>query len=161
MTFSSQDFRKTMGHFTTGVAVLTTCDSEGQPHGMTINSLTSASLEPPLLLFCLNTYSKTAQHFAKASCFAVNILARDQELMARNFAAHNLKEWENISWSFSSLGNPILGGCIAALECKPYSLHLAGDHQILIAEAQKLEIFSTKDPLVFFKSHFHSLIKNN
>jgi flavin reductase (DIM6/NTAB) family NADH-FMN oxidoreductase RutF len=157
MSFSSQDFRKAMSHFTTGVAILTTCDSEGQPHGMTINSLTSASLDPPLLLFCLNKYSKTAHYFTEAPCFAVNILSGDQESLARTFAARDLKGWDGLERIVSSLGNPILKGVVAALECKPRDIHAAGDHHILIAEVHQLNIFSTESPLVFFKSHFHSL----
>ncbi len=146
-----------MSHFTTGVAILTRCDTEGHPHGMTINSLTSASLEPPLLLFCLNKYSKTAHHFTEAPSFAVNILSGDQEPLARSFAARDLKDWNEVEWVASSfLGNPILKGIVAALECKPKAIHTAGDHHILIAEVQHLDIFSTENPLIFYKSHFHS-----
>ncbi|OJX13954.1 MAG: hypothetical protein BGO77_01130 [Caedibacter sp. 37-49] len=157
MSFSSHDFRKTMGHFTTGVAILTTCDLENKPHGMTINSLTSASLEPPLLLFCLNKYSKTAHYFTEAPCFAVNILSGHQESIARSFASHDLKNWNDIKWSSSSLGNPIIEGSVAVLECKPHAIHAAGDHHILIAEAHSLDILSPEKPLVFFKSKFYSI----
>lgn len=145
-----------MSHFTTGVAILTRCDSEGHPHGMTINSLTSASLEPPLLLFCLNQYSKTALCFTEASNFAVNILSSDQESLARSFAAHDLKNWKKVEWGISSLGNPILKGCVTALECKPKAIHAAGDHHILIAEVLHLERGESDKPLVFYKSHFRS-----
>ncbi|AIL13036.1 hypothetical protein IM40_05190 [Candidatus Paracaedimonas acanthamoebae] len=156
MSFSSQDFRKAMSHFTTGVAILTRCDSDGNPHGMTINSLTSASLKPPLLLFCLNKYSKTAHYFTETPSFAVNILSGEQESLARSFAAHDLKDWKEVEWAVSSFGNPILKGIVAALECKPKAIHAAGDHHILIAEAQNLDILSTENPLIFYKSHFHS-----
>lgn len=153
---SSRDFRKAMSHFTTGVAILTRCDSEGDPHGMTINSLTSTSLEPPLLLFCLNKYSKTALCFTEAFNFAVNILSSDQEALARSFAVHDLKDWQEVEWEVSSLGNPILKGCVAALECKPKAIHVAGDHHILIAEVLHLEKGESDHPLVFYKSHFRS-----
>ncbi len=158
MSLSSHDFRKAMSHFSTGVAILTRCDAEGQPHGMTINSLTSASLEPPLLLFCLNKYSQTAHSFSEASSFAVNILSSRQESLARSFAARDLKDWDGVEWRASSLGNPIFEGVIAALECQPKALHAAGDHHILIAEVHHLEIGSPDQPLVFFKSHFHALL---
>lgn len=145
-----------MSHFSTGVAILTRCDADGQPHGMTINSLTSASLEPPLLLFCLNKYSQTAHSFTEAPSFVVNILSSSQESLARSFAARDLKDWTEVEWRVSALGNPIFEGIVAALECKPKALHAAGDHHILIAEAQHLEIGAHDQPLVFYKSHFHS-----
>lgn len=146
-----------MSHFTTGVAILTRCDADGNPHGMTINSLTSASLDPPLLLLCLNKYSQTAHSFTETSSFAVNILSGGQEGLARSFAARDLKDWTEVEWGVSSLGNPILKGIVAALECKPKALHAVGDHHILVAEAQHLDLLSAENPLIFYRSHFRSL----
>jgi flavin reductase len=151
-TFSSKEFRATVGAFATGVTVVTT-HGEEHGYGMTANAFSSVSLDPPLILVCVINPSEGADHISRNGVFAVNILAEDQEPMSRYFASRDRPRgtdaFREVPHRFGASGSPILEGSAAALDCRLHATHEAGDHLIFIGEV--LEIATREDgtPLVF------------
>lgn len=149
-------FRETMGRFATGVTVVTTAVADGTPAGVTINSFTSLSLEPPLVLFCLDHDARTLPLFLDAGVFAVNILAADQAALCDRFAQAPY-DWKNVDVEIWETGAPILTRALAALDCTLTSAALGGDHRILIGQVQRLGVLREAEPLVYYRSAFHRL----
>jgi len=151
------EFRRVMGHFPTGVSVITTVH-DGKPHGMTANSLTSVSLEPMLVLACLACGARTALAIQKAGHFAVNILAEDQLEMSQRFAKPNQDHFEGLDVIQGHRGLPLLPNCLAYLVCAVDDVVKAGDHDIVLG---RVEDCSTNpngaQPLVFFKGGYAKL----
>ncbi len=140
-------FRRVMGHFPTGVAVLTTAH-DGQRHGMTANSMTSVSLEPMLILVCLVREARTALAIQRSRRFAVNFLAEDQEHVSRRFATVGQDHFEGLELEEDESGLPLLPGCTAYLVCRVTELVAAGDHDVVLAEVEKARERGG-NPLVF------------
>lgn len=141
-------FRKALGAFPTGVTVMTTLDAAGRRCGMTVNSFSSVSLDPPLILWSQSLSSKSYTAFRDAERFAVNILSENQIQISRQFATASDDKFRNITFR-SGLGDiPIIGSCAANLECVKVSAHREGDHVIYIARVIRLER-SEHRPLVF------------
>ncbi|MBP7252486.1 MAG: flavin reductase family protein [Alphaproteobacteria bacterium] len=152
-------FRTAMGSFPTGVAVATCRDAAGQPVGITINSLTSVSLNPPLVLFCLTTRARVYPAFAAASSFALNILASGQESESRHFSGLHSDDWKSIVLhdSATDAQPPILAGCIAWLVCQKAEQHPGGDHAIFIGEVTQLATQPQAAPLLYFRKQYRHL----
>jgi flavin reductase (DIM6/NTAB) family NADH-FMN oxidoreductase RutF len=128
--------RRTMGRFATGVAVVTALDA-GQPHGMTVNSLTSVSLDPPLLLVCLTTGARTTEAVVNAGRFAVNILGARQETIAMRFARRGADHFEGLSLRYGQHRVPVVPDALAHLECSVERDLQAGDHTVVIGHVQQ------------------------
>ncbi len=152
-------FRSAMGSFPTGVAVATCRDNAGQPVGITINSLTSVSLTPPLVLFCLTTRARVYPAFAAASTFALNILASGQETESRHFSGLHADDWRSIVLHESSMGTqpPLLAGCVAWLVCQRMAEHPGGDHTIFVGEVKQLAVQPQAAPLLYFRKQYQHL----
>jgi flavin reductase (DIM6/NTAB) family NADH-FMN oxidoreductase RutF len=150
--FSSSEFRATVGAFATGVTVVTTRGEE-HAYGMTANSFSSVSLDPPLVLVCVITPSEGASHISRNGVFAVNILAADQEPVSRYFASRDRPKgrdaFREIDHHTGASGSPIVHGAAAYLDCRVHSDHEAGDHRIFIGEVLELEVRDGVEPLVF------------
>ena len=149
-------FRKACAHFATGVAILTTRSAEGDPHGLTINSFTSLSLDPPLVMAAVAHSSAQLQAFEASSSFAVNILSEDQQDLSRRFAKVQEERFNGIAWKVGGSGAPLLDGTIASLECRTIHRIDVGDHRVLIGEAVDGRV-SDGRPLLFFNSAYASL----
>lgn len=125
--------RTAFGAFMTGVTVVTTVDEAGAPVGLTANSFTSVSLEPPLLLVCISRASLTLPAFLRTEGFAVNILAEDQQALSDRFARVAAAErFAGVDWAPGPVGGPVLGGVCGWFDCRLHDRLEAGDHEILI-----------------------------
>lgn len=148
--------RRTMGGFATGVAVVTTqCDAV--PHGMTVNSLTSVSLDPPLLLVCLTIGSRTAHAVQRRGAFVVNFLSERQEDLATRFARPGGDHFVGIALERTDLGLPALPRTLGRVECDVDAMHPAGDHIVVIGRVRSCA-YRDGSPLVFYRGRYHRLL---
>lgn len=149
------EFRQVMGRFATGVAIIT-ADDEGEPVGLTIQSFTSLSLEPPLVCFAPGKSSSTWTRIRNAGNFCVNILAEDQEALCRAFAASGADKFDGVGYDVSpGSGSPILHGALAWVDCVIDVIHDAGDHDLCIGRVNALGVTqSTAGPLLYYRSGF-------
>lgn len=150
MPIDKDSFRQVMSHFAAGVTVVTTLDGEQRPHGLTATAFTSVSLEPPLVLVCIDKKADTYPHFEPCGLFAVNFLALDQREISQRFAKHGGEKFAGIDWRRGTLGTPLLEGTIGHVECRIRYAYDGGDHTILVGE---IESAATADgePLLHFR----------
>lgn len=158
---SAESFRNVMSQFATGVTVVTTSSQEKKPIGVTINSLTSVSLNPPLILFCLKSSSSTFPFFEESSTFIINILASHQIHLASFFARQGIKEWSKDLYTLSALGNPLINDVVGALECRRERIYEEGDHKIIIGQPLHICCLEEKEPLLFFHSQYLNIKRNS
>lgn len=133
MTIDPNRQRQIMGHFATGVTVVTT-DGEAGSHGMTANAVASLSLDPPLVLVAVDRRAAMLQYLHKNRCFAVNILRDDQEPLSRRFAVPGPKDFCELATIPGTTGAPILAGAVAHLDCRLHEVLPGGDHEIFIGQ---------------------------
>lgn len=145
------NLRRTMGRFTTGVAVVTTADE--QPHGMTVNSLTSISLDPPLILVSLTAGARTTDAVDTSGEFAVSILSARQDQIAMRFAKRGENHFEGLSFEYGDHHLPIVPGALAHVECRVEQRITAGDHVLFIGRVTTT-CDREGDPLVFHGGRF-------
>ena len=153
---SSEEFRRACARFPTGVAIASVMDSQGIPHGLTVNSFTSVSLDPPLILVCLGHEVTSIDVFRAASHFAINILAEDQREISTRFAHKGYDRFDGLEWRRGESGAPLLAGVLAEIECALYRRIPAGDHDILIGEVLRGRVHKG-EPLVYFGSRYRRL----
>jgi flavin reductase (DIM6/NTAB) family NADH-FMN oxidoreductase RutF len=151
--------RAAIGHFATGVTVITSTTQEGQPIGSTANALSSVSLDPPLVLACLREESETLLALLHRGRFAINVLADDQLSIAERFASRSTHAtWDRVSHRRSELGVPLLDGAVASLECVLHDIADGGDHRIVIGRVLEVGHPATPvRPLVFYRGAFSRL----
>ena len=118
MAIEKNELRRVMGHFATGVTVITSIRTSGELHGLTANAFTSVSLIPPLALVCVDKKAESYPCFEESKIFTVNVLASDQEALSRKFAVSGGNKFEGVSYKIGANGAPILDGALAYLECK-------------------------------------------
>lgn len=154
-------FRQLLGCFPTGVAVITTTTPEGQPVGLTCNSFSSVSLEPPLVLFSLRKASSLVTTFSESDAFAINILSQRQDVLSSRFASSKIADkFEGIDWRSGPLRMPIIDDCLASFECNVHARHDAGDHYIFIGEVKHMHEGSADHALVFYKGAYMMLAES-
>jgi flavin reductase (DIM6/NTAB) family NADH-FMN oxidoreductase RutF len=146
--FDSRDLRRVLGSFVTGVTVVTTADDEGRFHGVTANSFSSVSLDPPLVLWSQAVKTPSHPVFFKAERFAVNILAEDQIKLSKRFAKSSHEKFSGVDVDIGSGGVPLLRDCSARLQCRIVSRVPGGDHTIYVGEVLAIDRAERK-PLVF------------
>jgi 3-hydroxy-9,10-secoandrosta-1,3,5(10)-triene-9,17-dione monooxygenase reductase component len=147
-------FRQVLGHFPTGVTVVT-AGTEGGPVGLCVGSFTSVSLHPPLVAFCAGYSSTSYPLIEAAGHFCVNILAEDQEEIARVFADKGDDKFSGIGWRPSVVTRaPVINDVLAWIDCEIDAIHEAGDHWIVVGRVLDLEIGHEGGPLVFFRGGF-------
>ena len=126
-------FRQLLGRFATGVTVATTLDRAGHPVGMTASAIAAASLDPPLVLLCVNPEADFHAALSAAPAFALNVLASDQEMLSRRFAADGIERFAGVAYTAGPGGMPLLTGAIAHILCDPWGRYDAvGDHTIFV-----------------------------
>ncbi len=151
--FDSARYRQVLGHFATGVTVVTgTLD--GQPMGLSVNSFTSVSLAPPLVAFCIARTSTTWPRLRARGHFCVNILAEDQEQLARVFATRLVDKFTGVGWTPAPSGSPVVLGALAWLDCTVEAEHEAGDHLIVVGRANNMEVVHEAGPLIFYRGGY-------
>lgn len=154
----SRDFRHALGCFATGIAVATTLEQDGTPAGVTVNSFSSVSLDPPLVQFCLGRAAMTFGIFTAAPSFAINILSAEQTDLSVRFSKRDLQErWGGIATERWDTGVPILAGCLASLECGREHLFDAGDHVIIVGRVRRLAFRGDGQPLLYFRGAYAGL----
>lgn len=150
--FSSRDFRSALGSFATGVTVVTTMRA-GHGYGMTVNAFSSVSLDPPLVLVCAISGAAGSDEIARNGCFAVNILALDQEPLSRYFASRERPRgrdaFRDVDHRIGVGGSPLLDGVTAYLDCRLAESYTVGDHEIFIGEVLDLHVDAETEPLLF------------
>lgn len=154
--FSSTEFRAALGAYATGVTVVACLDGNGQPVGLTVNSFSSVSLDPPLVLWSLNTRSVSRPAFEAAEHFGVSVLAAQQQDLAQRFAAKTRRDWSDVAWRAGTTGVPLLDDAAAWFECATTGRQRAGDHLIFVGRVQRCERQDDAAPLLFFDGRYHT-----
>jgi flavin reductase (DIM6/NTAB) family NADH-FMN oxidoreductase RutF len=159
----SDDFRRVMSHFATGVTIITAWDGEQRPTGLTASSFTSVSLNPPLILVCVSQKAHSYPAIKAAGRFAVNILCTGQEGVSRRFAtapsASGDEKFVGLAYRPGAVGLPILDEALAALECAVVDAHPAGDHTIFVGQVEAVDVRedSGREPLLYFRGKYSRL----
>lgn len=154
MEFDQRAFRDAMGCFATGVTVISTTTDDGRAVGVTVNSFSSVSLDPPLVLFCIDRKATNLTTFQNAGGFAINVLRDDQHQLSNGFAGKGDTMFENIEYEKSDLGSPLLPDTIACFECETETTHDGGDHVIFIGRVKRIQQNGDGAPLLYFKGRY-------
>jgi len=156
----ADEFRRVLGHFCSGVTVITTVDAHGRPTGLTASAFTSVSLNPPLVLVCVAHDAQSYQALAEGTRFAVNILAADQEAVSNRFAtkpiAHAAEKFDDIGYRQGSLGVPVLKDSLAELECTIVHAYPGGDHTIFVGRVEAADCRGDAglEPLLYYRGKY-------
>jgi flavin reductase (DIM6/NTAB) family NADH-FMN oxidoreductase RutF len=149
-------YRRTCARFATGITVVTVVDENGHPHGMTVNSFSSVSMDPPLVLVSIDLRNAILGHFLSSPYFAINMLAEHQEHLSRRFSSPSENRFHGVEWRPGEFNVPLLEGVLAQLECSVARIFEAGDHTMLIGEV-RLASYTEGKPLVYFNSSYRNL----
>jgi flavin reductase (DIM6/NTAB) family NADH-FMN oxidoreductase RutF len=153
---ASAEFRRACGRFPAGVTIASVLDAQGAPHGLTVSSFTSVSLDPPLILICLGHRVSAIEAFRASAHFGINVLAEDQRDLAERFASKGRDRFDGVKWRRGRTGVPILAGVLAAMECAVRQRIAVGDHDIFVGEMVAARVAGGR-PLIHFASHYRSL----
>jgi flavin reductase (DIM6/NTAB) family NADH-FMN oxidoreductase RutF len=154
---TSSALREAMRCLPSGVAVVSAFAPSGDPRGITVGSLVSASLVPPLVLWCLGRDAVNYQTFAGAESFAAHILGADQEALALHFADAERGKWGDPPWRTGPVGTPLLDGCQAILACHTHTRHDCGDHLVIVGRVLAIEVAKGEEPLIHHGGDFRRL----
>jgi 3-hydroxy-9,10-secoandrosta-1,3,5(10)-triene-9,17-dione monooxygenase reductase component len=149
-------FRDALARFATGVAFVTATPG-GEPFGLVVNTLTSVSLEPPLVSFSPARSSVTWTRMRRAGRFGVSVLGRQHERFATRATAPGADRFAGLDWKLGPGGSPLLTDALATIECEIVAEHPAGDHWIVVGQVDVLQISPIEDPLIFFASAYRAL----
>jgi flavin reductase (DIM6/NTAB) family NADH-FMN oxidoreductase RutF len=149
--------RDALGCFATGVTVVTCVASDGTPAGLTVNSFTSVSLDPPLLLVCLHRMAASSGALVEATHFAINVLQNGQQPASMRFATRDEDRFGTTPWSRGEAGAPILADSLGVFECERYAVYDGGDHHILVGQVVKASFDASLDPLLYFRGRYRRL----
>ena len=149
--------RDALGCFATGVTVVTCLTPEGTPFGLTVNSFTSVSLDPPLLLVCLHKMAAASAALVEADHFAVNVLQSEQQPASMRFSTRDEDRFGTTPWSCGEAGAPLLAESLGVFECRRFAVYDGGDHHILVGEVVKASFDQALDPLLFFRGRYRRL----
>lgn len=155
--FTRRQFRSALGLFPTGVTVVTALSSSGRRIGVTVNSFTSVSLDPPLISFNLARSLGSLQDILEVEAYVVNVLTAAQVEISASFARAETDKWACAACRIAPSGNPILMPHVAYFECARHAVHEAGDHLIFVGRVTGFEINEQETPLVFFRGQYRSL----
>jgi flavin reductase (DIM6/NTAB) family NADH-FMN oxidoreductase RutF len=153
VVISPADFRHVLGHFASGVTVVTTSDADARPAGLTASAFTSVSLDPPLVLVCVDHKSQTYPALLERGRFAVNILTAVQSELSKRFASTRLDKFTDVGFRMSDLGLPLLDDALAFLECSTVDTHVEGDHTIFVGLVERAGT-GPGEPLLYFRGHY-------
>lgn len=153
---TADEFRRACSRFATGVTVATVLDSQGTPHGLTVSSFTSVSLDPPLILICLGHAVTAIDIFRAATHFGVNVLSAAQQDLSDRFARKGFDRFDGTPWQPGETGVPLLPGALAQIECAVHHRVTSGDHDIFIARMVRAHV-ADGDPLIHFGGAYHHL----
>ena len=152
-------FRQAMGNWGTGVTIVATSGDGGKPYGLTVSSFTSVSLDPPLILVCLDNRISGLQAFKDSEIFGVSVLAEGQDELSTLFAKKDSVRPANLYFT-GKTGAPLIRGSLVGIECKTHAMYPGGDHQILVGEVEAVEFGAAKEgtgPLLYFRGKYGKL----
>ena len=149
--------RDALGCFATGVTVVTCFDQDSQPFGITANSFTSVSLDPPLLLVNVHKCAASAPALTAASYFAVNVLQTGQQPASIRFSTRDEDRFGPNDWSPGEYGAPVLAESLGVFECERHAVHDGGDHHMVVGHVLKASFDQTLDPLLYFRGSYRRL----
>lgn len=156
MPVTSDEFREALAKFASGVTVVTTSDASGELFGLTVSAFCSVSLEPPLILVCIEKTTRCHDAFRDAGRFVVNILGEDQKDVSERFASQATDKFSGTMYGLNTRGIPVLEGSIAIIECRLSSSYEGGDHTIFVAEVENAAA-ADNGPLVYFNSEYRGI----
>lgn len=157
MAIGSEEFREALRNWASGVTVVTTKDRAGNLHGITVSAFASVSLQPPLVLICIDKFTDSHYAFVESPHFVVNILSDRQEFLSRQFATPLLDKFDNVEFTITAKGVPVLSGALCNLECRLILSYEGGDHTIFIGEIEKAIIREGK-PLLYFQGNYGDIV---
>ena len=136
---------------------MTTCDAAQRPTGLTASAFSSVSLDPPLVLICVDHKSNSFPHLRDSGKFAINILHCDHESLSRRFASSRIdNKFDGVAYRVSTLGLPLLDTALATLECQTVNAHVEGDHTIFVGRVEAVTV-GDGEPLVYYRGRYHRL----
>ena len=153
----ARTLRDALGCFATGVTIVTAMAPDGAPVGLTANSFTSVSLDPPLLLVCIARSAGSAAVLEAASHFAVNVLQMGQQPASNRFAGRGEDRFAATAWEVGESGAPVLTGSLGTFECARHAVHDGGDHLILVGRVVRASFEARRDPLLYFRGKYRRL----
>jgi flavin reductase (DIM6/NTAB) family NADH-FMN oxidoreductase RutF len=157
MAVSNEEFRAALGRFASGVTIVTTKDKAEGLHGITVSAFCSVSLNPPLILICIDNRSSSLEHLAEGCCFAVNILSEEQQHLSQKFASKDPDRFGGVDFKEGDLSrSPLLDQAIAHLECRAVHNYPAGDHTIVVGEVECVQV-SGDNPLLYCRGGYQKL----
>jgi flavin reductase (DIM6/NTAB) family NADH-FMN oxidoreductase RutF len=157
LAIDSQEFRRILGHYPTGVCAITAMAEDG-PVGMIVGSFTSVSLNPPLVAFLPDRKSASWPKIEASGRFCVNVLSEHQQHVCRVLSSKAGNRFEALSYRLSAGGLPILDGIVAWIDCRLFAVHEAGDHYIAIGQVHALNVEPSQAPLIFFQGSYGSFV---
>lgn len=155
--FDLRDFRKALGQYATGVTVVTTRGADGQRVGITANSFTSVSMDPPLVLWCPSKRTPSLADFGASTHFAINVLGSQQHVLSRQFATPSQDKFAGVDTTDGICGVPLIRGAVARFQCRTVARHDAGDHEIYVGEVEEYDL-AGGEPLVFHGGQYHATV---
>ncbi|GCE12994.1 flavin reductase family protein [Tengunoibacter tsumagoiensis] len=156
MSVDTTEFRRALAQFASGVTVVTTI-LHGKDYGMTVSAFCSLSLQPPLILICIDQRASSHNFIIQSGLFGVNILSEENKDLSRHFSRQGLVDFSSIPHQKGPLGIPLLNGVLATLECRLVESQYGGDHSIFIGEVLSAEVISSNLPLVYFRGAYQSM----
>ena len=156
MPISQEDFRDALRHWASGVTVVTTIDRAGHLHGITVSAFSSVSLDPPLVLICIEKEAGSHHAFVESNRFVGNILNDQRKFISRRFASHLSNKFAEIKTIEGINGIPLIFGALANLECRTVLFYEGGDHTIFVGEIENSLVHPGK-PLLYFDGNYEKL----
>jgi flavin reductase (DIM6/NTAB) family NADH-FMN oxidoreductase RutF len=158
MPVDPAEFRRTLGQFATGITVVTTRGEDGRPMGLTVNAFSAVSLDPPLVLVCIDNRSDTHDGFEASCVFGISVLGEEQEHFSRRFAQPGREKFEAKDLHLGETGVALVPGALAHIECRVAATHPGGDHTIYVGEVVRLEMRPGR-PLLYHASGYQKLLE--
>ena len=155
-TQSPDSFRRACSRFATGVAVATVRAADGAPHGLTVNSFTSVSLDPPLVLVSIDHEASVIGDFHQSSHFAINVLSEQQQDLSTRFATKGMDRFDGLVWTPGVHGAPLIPESLAHFECSKFNTIEAGDHAIFVGLVEEMGVRDGR-PLLYFASAYREI----
>jgi flavin reductase (DIM6/NTAB) family NADH-FMN oxidoreductase RutF len=153
MAVNKDEFRRALSQFASGVTVVTARGEDNELRGLTVSAFSSLSLEPPMVLICIDKRASIHNHLKEGSRFGVNILAEDQEAISRRFATKEADRFNGLDWTEGVTGAPRIEGALAFIECRIAHAYPGGDHTIFVGEVEATAV-TQGNPLAYFRSNY-------
>jgi len=154
-----EEFRKACGYWASGVSIITTRDTDGRPYGLTMNAVTSLSLDPPMFVICVDNRSDTLEPLKRSGVFCINVLQQDQQPLSNAFAKKNPDKFADVAFEWGASGAPLLAGRLMGIECRVSAAHPGGDHHIVVGTVTAITRPAGDDapPMLYYRGRYASL----